>query len=581
MPPRFPETRPPVDRPSLIDLDVRWRGVNERDEPGSLEGGNSPAYACAAVNYTFSDGQPQTRGGFIKPVSWNPSLIQAYSAFWTGKMLGAGVYVDTSQREWILLARHHSGLNPYYRIWQVRDGEYPQYTTPQWTTDSFASTYKPETQGVRFLQAGAEMILWRRGGLEPLHWDGDSASEWEPSSTATVTADTSVMLQPLPAAELGITMSGRVVFPINAGEIGFTDILEPRRWDSVLSRFRVGGETGGAITGLAAWRNTILVIFKENRVYAVRDFTGDLSSAVLTLVSDQAGCIAHDTITTVGGDLIFLGNGQVYRLTEVLQDSAQLSPTPVSWRIPATMRRINWKAARGQATAVLADGLWLLCVPVDGSLINNAVFVLDTRTMEWQGEWELNAYSLPDIHAAVRANLFGRETAVLVTYDHILGQGTGCHDGLGTGDIPTFFESRGYAMDDIGMKRLRGILIDTEEHGTAGVALKAMADGQTTEQTLTTAQTRNRAKYLTFGQADRDLSNPDNNAQEPNREDYAWTVGDDVVLGSNGVQLGVLQHHRLKGQCSNTTRWIKARLYTTRGHIRITAVRAEGFAKAE
>ena len=575
---RFPHSRPPADQPITVNLDVSWRGVNEREEPGLLAGGDKPAFATRAVNVNFENGQPETRAGFVNPLAWNPSRITPYSTGWTGKFTGAGLYVNPQGEEWMLLARDYASNTR--SIWHVRSGQHPRQSTPQWTLASYSSTFTPAVDGVTFTQAGVEMILWRRGGLEPLHWAGDFSEEWVPSSLAEVPADTPADLQPLPAtAEFGIYMSGRVVFPLGS-EIGWTGILDPRRWDAVLSRYSIGGDAGGVITALKEWRKGVMIIFKETSVWSLTGFTGDLGNTELIRVTDQAGCIAHGTVTSVGGDLIWLGEGAVHRLSEVQTDSIQLQRVPVSWPIPASMARINWQAARGQATAVLAGGRWHLCVPVDGSAINNAVFVLDVRTMEWQGEYTLPAYSSPKLHAAVTTTLWGRETPVLVTPSAVLGQGTGWHDGFGDGDIPTRLETRGYALDAAELKKFRGVMVDTLEHGTTGVTLTATLNGSTAVQTLVTPRTRRPQKYLSFPATDRDLTNPADNAQEPNREDYSIEVTHDGIRVGTGVRLDVMQSHRLTSRLSGTARWVKLAIASTAGRLRIAAVSADGFARA-
>ncbi len=572
---RFPQQRVPLDSPVVRDLDVRWRGLNERDEPGTLPGRENAAYVTAALNVTFKNGRPETRCGFVGPVAWNPARLPSVGSFYAGKHLGAGLYVDPQGREWMLLARAHLDVNPYYRIWQVKDGVNPLWTRPQWDyTGDFADKLKA-AELVTFTQSGPEMILWRRG-LEPLHWSGDVDGEWQPSSTAEVPADTASFMQPLPAADFGVAIAGRVVFPVGAGEIGWTDIQAPRRWDAALNRYSISGETGGGVTALSAWRRQTLVIFKAGAVYALNNFSGDLSGTTLERVTDQAGCIAPRTITAVGGDLIWLGNGAVYRMTEVLENSTQLSPVPVSWPIPRSMGRVNWQAAAGMACAALADGLWYLAVPVDGSSVNNALFVFDTRTGEWQGEYSLEAWQRPALHAMTRTTLYGRETVALVTPDRVLGAGQGWHDGEGEGDIRTRVAFRGYALEDVGLKRLRGLIVDTEEHGTLGASLVVDQDGVRVARFVNDTVTRDRTKYLPWGWKRRDLTNSDDTANTPEREDYAWVLEDNTQICS-GVQLGIMQVHQLKGMCAGEARWVKPIVEAGGGRIRINAVRAEGY----
>lgn len=569
---------PPADATVSVDLDIRWRGVNERDEPGTLDGGEQFAYVTAAVNCRFASGQPETRAGSVLPVPWNPEEI--IGGLYAGKHIGAGVHVDGDGKEWILLCRHHSGVNPAYVFWHLRDGEYPRRTLPEeWEPDGYAAAFTRD-ELVLPMQAGPEMILWRHAA-EPLHWSGDYDDTWQPSTTADVPGDTAAFMQPIPAADFGTYAGGRVVFPVGNGEIGWSDIYAPRRWDAALSRYQIGGEIGGTVTGLAEWRKSALIVFKETAVWAVNNWTGDLSETVLEQVTDQAGCIAHRTITAVGGDLIWLGRGGVYRLTEVLENTRTLSPVPVSWKIPRTMSRVNWSAAVGMACSVLADGLWFLALPVDGSLTNNLLLCFDTRTNEWQGEDALEAWSSPDIHALVRANLFGVQTPAAVTSDNVIGMGHGWHDGPGTGDIRTRIEGRGYALREAGLKRMRRLIVDTEEHGTSGLTLSATLDGQRTVQTLQTAQTRRPEKYIAFGRADRDMENPDDDAQEPNREDYAWPLTTDGTRIGTGIELDIFQTHRLKGDVTGVRRWVKPIVQSTGGRLRLTALKAEGIALAE
>jgi len=147
-------------------------------------------------------------------------------------------------------------------------------------------------------------------------------------------------------------------------------------------------------------------------------------------------------------------------------------------------------------------------------------------------------------------------------------------------NIPTRFETRGYALSDAGLKRLRSIIVDTEEHGTSGVTLLATTDGRRVEQTLQTARTRDRTRYLTHGRAARNVANPNDDAQETDREDYALAAADAARIGT-GIRLDLMQVHRLKGMVTGRPRWVKAIVTSTGGRLRINAVKAEGFPLAE
>lgn len=519
---RFPQSLP-GDEPVQVELDNRFLGVNERDDAGALAS-TEGSFVAGAVNLRFRTGEPETRGGYIRPVPLHvPSVVDSDSGF----NAGGGRFIDLRGREWLCLVRWIEEEDPDGQaipVWFARMGEYPQRTV---TAARWASPVHPLP-----MQAGEEMIIWREGE-EPLHWTGDFADEWESASDATVPAEYPTYLMPLPSAPFGIYMesAGRVVFPIPEipGQYGWTDIAAPRRWDPELSRDDVAR---GAITGLAEW-GTTLVAFTETSVTAITNFTGDLSTRALEPITDQAGCVAHRTITQAGGDLLFLGRGGVYRLTEVLASGAggqitskrQMTPVPVSWPVPRLMERINWAAA-SIACAALADGLWYLAVPVDGQNYNNAIFVYDTVTGQWQGEDMLEAWGTLGIRSMVRGHVHGVESPLVVDQYAVYAGGHGWHDGDGTGDVRTLLTGRGYVLEEVGLKVLTGLEVVTEELGTEEITLSAYCDGIRTLQPVQLEQTRDRRKYETWGRPDRTLNNLTDDFDEPNRSDYAWVLGE-------------------------------------------------------
>jgi hypothetical protein len=58
----------------------------------------------------------------------------------------------------------------------------------------------------------------------------------------------------------------------------------------------------------------------------------------------------------------------------------------------------------------------------------------------------------------------------------------------------------------------------------------------------------------------------------------AGVEGDALILGENGVTLGILQTHQLRGAVTGVVRHVRPRVSATRGRLRINAVRAGGMA---
>lgn len=560
------------DAPVTIDLDTAWLGVNERDDPAGLATAEG-SYVRSAINTRFRTRRPETRPGYLTVAGM--SYVADY-----GMNSGAGTYVDAAGVEWTLSAQYgeENGVLDPRRVVAVfmRHGTGVRLTF---------STLAYSAERSWFTQAGTDLILWRMSAgeaLEPLIWTGGTEDLWTTVEECEAPGYAEY-LRPLPKAAFGIYKADRVIFPYADG-IGYTDLLAPRRWDPDLQTIPVEG--GGRVTGLA-WLRRSLIVFKETSVTALVNFAGDLTAVEREDVSTQAGCISHATIVEAGGDLIWLGRGGVYRLSEAAAPGNEgaitvkrsLTPVPVSWPIPKTMERINWAAAH-LACAVLADGLYYLSVPVDGSAVNNALFVYDTVMGTWQGEDRLTAHNHPGITAMSRARVFGRESVVVMSQSDIYVGGHGWHDGFGAGDIYTGIRFRGYALDDAGLKTLQRLEVQTEELGTYP-ALYANADGLRTDQRIHAPAARSPLRWLSFATAARDLTNADDDAGAVNREDYTWTVGDEAQCGDSGIPLGNMQRHKLAGMVRGAQMWVCPGISSARGRLRVCAVRASGIKRRD
>lgn len=535
----------PQAPPDFVDLDQAFAGVDERTDGGVIAGSSeveNGARVRSATNMRFTGRAIETRCGYVWSNRYNPTGNQNVIDYdyTLGKNIGAGRYADANEQDFVLIAREFGGDSPHREVYLCRDNAAPVTLQAGILDYDFVTASRREDM-VRFSQIGGDVIMWRRDGtLRPMLWDGDLAGQFTDIADVAAADETPEYYVPLPAeASFGITAGERLVFPCGSGELGYTDILDGRRWDSALSRLRPGND-GGEITGLALWRNSTLLVFKSRSIWAIDNWFGDLSTITLQLLTNQAGCVAHDTITEVGGDIIWLGQGGVYRLEQVLDTTRQLSPIPVSFLIPTTMNRINWSTA-DLASAALSRGQWVLAVPVDGATVPNSLIVWSSVTQEWQGEdipggsYNGTAWSAGEYLGIRTAMLFGQDTLAIVQKDWTLTQGWGHKDtGAGAtdaGDIASSVRLRGYHAQDHEFNSWSQLRITTEELGTEGVTLSAYIDGRRTAIPVQGATTRDRTRWLTWGRAAIDISNADDDFATPDREDYSW-----YVEGQNQVE---------------------------------------------
>ncbi|HTI69676.1 MAG TPA: hypothetical protein VMF06_06905 [Candidatus Limnocylindria bacterium] len=156
---------------------------------------------------------------------------------------------------------------------------------------------------------------------------------------------------------------------------------------------RIGEGEGDSITGLFAWKAFILLVFKQASIWAV-DTSPALQAADASpsnvagtfgveRLSGRVGCVAHRTIVMAGNDVLFLGRDGVRGLQRTLADPAGAVSEALSYPVDDYIQRINWAVA-SSACATYWNGRYLLAVPLDGSMVNNAVLVYQPSQNRWQ-----------------------------------------------------------------------------------------------------------------------------------------------------------------------------------------------------
>jgi len=167
------------------------------------------------------------------------------------------------------------------------------------------------------------------------------------------------------------------------------------QWSWTTFAIRVGKGEGEAITALCSLKGFFMAVGKEASIYIVNTdpnntTLGEASTAALWNVQRLAGSVG-----VVGklamksfGDymLVFSQDG-----ARIIQPSDNVDvpfeiTAPVSEPMQPYIDRINWAAKAGIAIHKYRH-YGLVCIPVDGSTVNNCVLVLNVRTRTWMGAW--------------------------------------------------------------------------------------------------------------------------------------------------------------------------------------------------
>jgi len=312
------------------------------------------------INVRMSTGQPETRGGVVTPIHLNPGL-------WTN-VQGIGLYSDPNGSEWIVVADAQ-------KVYFVADGASPR------ELDLPAG----HTMGAcEIVQAFGDLLFLRGKDVPNMVWEGNWTKPLKLVTASPVPPEESDYLDPIPGVEFGMVMADRFFFPVERDTVGWSDLLDYTRYDKAFSTARFNRGEDDVIIALSGYQGNRLVVFKTQSIYYMYNVQGDMSGVVVDRLPARIGCVARRSVAEVGGDLMWLGDRGVYRLSQTEEGSIRSVPTPVSQAIEGYMARINWDVA-AQASACVVGNTYLLSIPIDNATRNNAVLVYDIPTQRWQG----------------------------------------------------------------------------------------------------------------------------------------------------------------------------------------------------
>lgn len=241
------------------------------------------------------------------------------------------------------------------------------------------------TEEVNFVQAQDVIYMFRGEDLTPMYWDG-SDTGFLPV-TAPLSGDT------MQNSVNGLYHAGRL-WVTNGDDVYASNVLEPTAFDNTWQSFSIWKEQDEVGVTLWPFHESGILCFKKKRVALL---TG-INAAVLTgthlsdyvmiqSVDEHSGCIAPNTLVTVGEDVWYLGYNGIYSLARNMQSKIQIQSISVSSPVQNYIDRINWNAA-DTSCATMHDNYVLFAVPIDGSTVPNVLLVYDRLLEVWAGVWD-------------------------------------------------------------------------------------------------------------------------------------------------------------------------------------------------
>jgi hypothetical protein len=442
-------------------------------------------------------------------------------------------------------------------------------------------SYQVTTQST-IVQANNYVYIFRGPDETPLYWDGNwnGAFALVPNTT-------------LPASFLSIPNSNQATFYQNRlwvidgkDEVAASDVLAFTDYDPLANEFHIN--TGGSdyLVATFPFGQNSLIAFKNKSIMLLQNVEGALTDVTVTEITRQVGLVGINGVTSIGPDLAYVSNQNINLLTLTsTNNSLQHKTLPLSTKIRTIMSRVNWKVGYKISIGYWSNKLYV-ALPLDNSLVCNAVVVYNFTTENWYGEWNFDSTLNMCIQSWQVIDYLGLQRMHAVTEDgriFVTDEGQNDINGSTVAEISTQLITRAYDTSNVNHFQRRAF-VDLATNRPE-VSVSAFTEGASEESVILTDQTYGRSESWKFADSAYDLTNANNDFNRAYRKDYSTGSlgGNDPSppspgLPSTGLQAGsgiqpeMLQEYRLPLITRRQGRLSWLELTNTQGYMKIMAV---------
>ncbi len=328
-------------------------------------------------------------------------------------------------------------------------------------------------------------------------------------------------------------------------EVIASDILDTDTYDQIYAQYRFNAGEADFNVGLHSFSEDNLMVFNRNSIHLVTNTTS-LQAASTRLLTNEVGCVARQSITQVGNQVIFLSDNGVYSTQFFDEYNLRGTETPLSEAINVTIQRIN-KAHWDKSVGVYFDNRYFLAVPLDSSTKNNAIIIYNFLNKQWESIDQVND---TDFHIS---NLF------------VVGEGA---------------ERGVYAVNDIGGvqkldERVDGVDRVVTQIGGDSKSINVPGSLTTRQYTLGNLERKNWKQFEMHIESDTSAVSNFNISAETENPDANLALGElsDFV----GSTLAEAEDVSIRGRIGNRRGYgIQFTINNTLGRPKIRAVEADG-----
>jgi hypothetical protein len=330
----------------------------------------------------------------------------------------------------------------------------------------------------------------------PLFWNGDPSSNFE-RTTAGI-PDVGVSFRRMRSTAWANYINGRLIVPDGKQNVMLSDIYDPDVFDPFWSSFRVGVGGDDKIMAVHAWIEGTFLVFCRKSIwlaevnqFASTDgsaFSIDTPVSKLTLLTDEVGCSARQTIATAGQFIYFLSDAGVYRLDSKLDLKLRGETLPLSDPIANQLQTLNADLIE-YAVGLYFDNRYFLAVPLAGATENNdGVFIYNQLNEQWETEdiygFGVQNFIVSNLNNRRRILISNRAGKLMLLDEVEAGDQSPDSQADVITPVPGRITTRRYSMGSMTSKRFTRVLADAVLPDTGAIRVTANLRNPDTNEVL-------------------------------------------------------------------------------------------------
>jgi len=254
-------------------------------------------------------------------------------------------------------------------------------------TDSFTITVPSGT--ATHAAAGIKV----RRVKAPIYWDGGSGQFVR--ATAGVPAE-GVTYTRMPSVGWASYHNNRLWIAKTRDTVGISDVLDPDLYDPFWNSFRAGAGGDDRIVAVHPWIEGQALVFCRKSIWLATlgqvsstdgsSFAVDTPVSQLTLLTNEIGCSARNTIVTAGAFVFFLSDAGIYRLDSRLDLKLRGDTKPLSEPIADLFGQVVQSRVERSAFGIWHSNRYLVALPTSADPLdgNQLVVAWNALTDTWE-----------------------------------------------------------------------------------------------------------------------------------------------------------------------------------------------------